>query len=293
MGQPPPRIANLDLESTVNSGQVFLWEKLGTAWYGIHGDCVVKFSTRQHDRVPEFETFPEKNNIGETLFRLDDDSSSMLVEIAKDPLMNRLITLYPGLRLMRQDPVQCILSFVCASNTNIPMIKRMLGMLAKKYGQKMIIEGDKEFNTFPSVQKIHNASEAELRNCGLGYRAKAIKAAAAAITEGLLDMEYLRKADYDRAKTELLKVYGIGPKIADCIMLFSLEKLDAFPIDIWIARALASHYSWMSGNKLSEKLTCYQYSEISKSARSYFGRYAGYAQQFLYYHMRQDAGKKW
>jgi N-glycosylase/DNA lyase len=226
------------------------------------------------------------------MFRLDDDMDLIFAEIAKDPLMQRLVASYPGLRLMRQDPAQCIISFVCASNTNIPMIRRMLGTLSKKFGQKIVADG-REFHTFPSAKALDRASESELRACGLGYRAKAIKAAAGAMAKGSLDLDYLKKTGYDEAKEELLKVYGIGPKIADCILLFSLEKLDSFPIDVWIARALASHYSWLAGKKMSEKLTGRQYAKASGAARGYFGRYAGYAQQFLYYHMRQDAGKKW
>lgn len=288
----PPLIARFDPETSVNSGQVFLWEKIGQAWYGIHADSVVKFSMR-HDGEATFESFPEMWHVERSMFRLDDDTGAIFAEISKDPLVQGLISSYPGLRLMRQDPAQCIFSFVCASNTNIPMIRRMLGTLSKKYGQRVVADGI-EFHTFPSAQALSNVPESELRACGLGYRARAIKAAAGAMAEGALDLEYLKKASYDDAKAELLKVYGIGPKIADCILLFSLDKLDAFPIDIWITRALASHYAWLaSSKKWSEKLTGRQYAEASGAARRYFGRYAGYAQQFLYYHMRQDAGKKW
>ncbi|AIC14432.1 DNA-3-methyladenine glycosylase family protein [Nitrososphaera viennensis] len=287
----PPLLTRFDPETSVNSGQVFLWEKSGQAWYGIHADKVVKFSNQ--DGVLVFESFPEEKDVERSMFRLDDDTDAIFAEIARDPLVQKLVASYPGLRLMRQDPVQCIISFACASNTNIPMIRRMLGALSRKYGQKVVADG-KEFHTFPSVQALHKTSESELRACGLGYRAKAIKAAAGAMADGSLDLDYLKKADYGEARAELLKVHGIGPKIADCILLFSLDKLDAFPIDVWIARALASHYGWLAGKKMSEKkLTGRQYIEVSEAARRYFGRYAGYAQQFLYYHMRQDAGRKW
>jgi N-glycosylase/DNA lyase len=91
----------------------------------------------------------------------------------------------------------------------------------------------------------------------------------------------------------LLQVYGIGNKIADCVLLFSLEKLDAFPIDVWIARALSSYYSWLHKIKFQDKIAPHQYEQLSDGARKYFGKYAGYAQQYLYYHTRQVAGKKW
>lgn len=285
-----PLLSHFDPELSVNSGQVFLWEQRGESWYGVHADTIVKFYKRDGSFI--FETFPERKGTDREMFRLDDDTGRIIAEITRDPLVQKLAVAYPGLRLMRQDPAQCIISFVCASNTNIPMIRRMLGTLSKKYGEKIVADG-LEFNTFPSARALDRATEAELRACGLGYRAKAIKAAARAISTGVLDLEQLKKAEYEKAKAELLKIYGIGNKIADCILLFSLEKLDAFPIDVWIARALLGHYGWLAGRKMSEKLTERQYEDASAVARTYFGRYAGYAQQFLYYHMRQNAGKKW
>ncbi len=285
-----PLLSHFNPEMSVNSGQVFLWEKRGESWYGVHADRIVKFSRRDGGFV--FEAFPEGKAIEREMFRLDDDTERITAEIARDPLVQRLVSVYPGLRLMRQDPSQCIFSFVCASNTNIPMIRRMLGTLSRKYGKTITADG-MQLNTFPTAKALDKATEAELRTCGLGYRAKAIKAAARAITTGALDLEQLKKASYGDAKSELLRVYGIGNKIADCILLFSLEKLDAFPIDVWIARALAGHYKWLAGKRMSEKLTERQYEDVSEAARVYFGKYAGYAQQHLYYHMRQDAGKKW
>jgi N-glycosylase/DNA lyase len=285
-----PLLSHFDPEVSVNSGQMFLWEKRGESWYGVHADRIVKFYKRDGGFV--FEAFPEGNKIEREMFRLDDDMERIARDITKDSLVQRLVSAYPGLRLMRQDPAQCIFSFVCASNTNIPMIRRMLGTLSIKYGEKIVADGT-EFHTFPAARALDKTTEAELRACGLGYRAKAIKTAAKAISTGALDLEHLKKADYDEAKAELLKVYGIGNKIADCILLFSLDKLDAFPIDVWIARALLGHYGWLAERKMSEKLTGRQYEDVSAAARKYFGKYAGYAQQFLYYHMRQDAGKKW
>lgn len=284
-----PLLSHFDPELSVNSGQAFLWEQRGESWYGVHADTIVKFYKRDGGFI--FETFPERKGTDREMFRLDDDTGRIIAEITRDPLVQKLAVAYPGLRLMRQDPAQCIISFVCASNTNIPMIRRMLGTLSKKYGEKIVADG-LEFHAFPTAKALDRATEAELRACGLGYRAKAIKAARA-ISTGALDLEQLKKAEYEKAKAELLKIYGIGNKIADCILLFSLEKLDAFPIDVWIARALLGHYGWLAVRKMSEKLTERQYEDVSAAARTYFGGYAGYAQQFLYYHMRQNAGKKW
>jgi N-glycosylase/DNA lyase len=275
---------------SINSGQVFLWEKHGDSWYGIHGDRVIRLS--KVDGHAEFTAFPEDRSCEQNMFRLGDDVRTIFAEISRDQLVRRLIRTHPGLRLMRQEPHQCLFSFVCASNTNIPMIRRMLYMLTRKFGRRVKVD-DSEFFTFPSAADINRASLDELRACGLGYRAKAIKAAAGSIASGQLDFDALRNAGYEEAKKELLHVYGVGNKIADCVLLFSLEKLDAFPIDVWIARALAGHYSWLHKKKFSDKITPNQYEHLSKSARGYFGMYAGYAQQYLYYHMRHSAGKKW
>jgi N-glycosylase/DNA lyase len=226
------------------------------------------------------------------MFRLTDDIMTIYSEISRDPLVHRLIKRYPGLRLMRQEPHQCLFSFVCASNTNIPMIRRMLHALTRKFGTLVKID-DAEFFTFPSAATIKRASIDDLRACGLGYRAKAIKAAADAIASGQLDLSALKIASYEEAREELLRIYGVGNKIADCVLLFSLEKLESFPVDIWIARAIAGHYGWLQKKKLGDKITSNEYEQLSSSARDYFGRYAGYAQQYLYYHMREAAGRKW
>jgi N-glycosylase/DNA lyase len=226
------------------------------------------------------------------MFRLGDDDKMIFSEISRDTFMRRLVKAYPGLRLMRQEPHQCLFSFVCASNTNIAMIRRMLYNMSRKFGKSVRIDGH-EFFTFPLADDIKKSTVEELCACGLGYRSKAITAAARAIASGQLDLDALKKASYAEAKKELLKIYGIGNKIADCVLLFSLEKLDAFPIDVWIARALSSQYNWLYKNKFGDKVTPRQYEELSDSAREYFGRYAGCAQQYLYYHIRQSAGKKW
>jgi N-glycosylase/DNA lyase len=285
-----PLFSSFDPVISISSGQVFLWEKHKNSWYGIQGDQVIKFT--QSDKSIEFLSFPEDKSCEQKIFRLDDDIKEIFEEISHDPLICRLAKTYPGLRLIRQEPHQCLFSFVCASNTNIPMIRRMLYNMTRKFGKHKKVDG-MDFFTFPSAAAINRASVDELRDCGLGYRTKAIKAVAHAITSGRLDFDLLKKTSYYESKEELLQVYGIGNKIADCVLLFSLEKLDAFPIDVWIARALATHYSWLYKSKFHDKIVPHQYEQLSDGARRYFGKYAGYAQQYLYYHTRQVAGKKW
>jgi N-glycosylase/DNA lyase len=255
--------SSFDPVISINSGQVFLWEKHKNSWYGVHGDQVIKFT--QSDNGIEFLSFPEDKSCDQKIFRLDDNIKKIFEEISHDPLIRRLVGAYPGLRLIRQKPHQCLFSFVCASNTNIPMIRRMLYNMTRKFGRRTKVDGIDLF-TFPSAAAINRASVDELRDCGLGYRTKAIKAAADAIASGRLDFDLLKKASYYESKKELLQVYGIGNKIA---------------------------YSWLHKSKFHDKIAPHQYEQLSDGARRYFGRYAGYAQQYIYYHTRQVAGKKW
>jgi N-glycosylase/DNA lyase len=302
-------------EITINSGQMFLWEKLDGTWYGTYGDHILKLSSDHsasfnNDPVKtdtrlsivqkiRFESYPEMHNWPTRVFRLDDDISKILSDISTDALMEKTIRKGYGLRIMRQEPCQCIVSFVCSSNTNIVMIRKMLKNLSKKFGRKLNLDG-RNFFTFPSIKSLDKADINEIRSCGVGYRAKAIKAVAKSIVEHEIEFSVLSNVSYYEAKSALLKIYGIGNKIADCILLFSLDKLEAFPIDIWIARALERHYKQVyctndsSINLQPDRgLSQFQYQYISEKMRQYFGKYSGYAQQYLYYYMRKTENLKW
>lgn len=304
-----------DPEMTINSGQMFLWEKHDCTWYGIYGNHILKFSTLLSKDMKsstslsnknieggtiEYDSYPELKNWERWVFRSDDDLEKILSAFSNDLIIGKAIKKYYGLRLMRQEPCQCLLSFVCASNTSIFMIRRMLNNLSKKFGRKVIFDR-KEFYTFPDARSLYKADLGELLSCGVGYRAKAIKSVAKSIALQHLDSEYLLSANYEDAKEELLKIYGIGNKIADCVLLFSLEQLEAFPIDIWISRALRMSYSWLftnspkftQNNSLTERITPGRYKGISETVRKHFGKYSGYAQQYLYYYIRQDANRSW
>ncbi|MGA9151350.1 MAG: DNA glycosylase [Candidatus Nitrosopolaris sp.] len=188
---------------------------------GIYGDNVIKFSvstnnfdsyTRSNKNTTiHFCSHPEVERWERKVFRVDDDIKKIISSISKDTLVYKAIRKYPGLRLMRQEPHQCIFSFVCASNTNMFMTRKMLMSLCKKFGYKIIFDG-KEFYTFPSVSSLNKASINELQLCGVGYRAKAIKAVAKHIVSGSLDIDNLIRIKYHDAKEELLKIYGMSTK---------------------------------------------------------------------------------
>lgn len=282
---------------TVNSGQMFLWEKHQNAWYGVYKNYILKFSISEDNNLL-FDSFPKFDQWEQFVFRLDDDINYISSLFVADDMVSQLFKAYSGLRLMRQDPYQCMISFACSSNTNIAMIRRMLTNLCRKFGMKTQID-EKKFFTFPTIKNLYNASINELCSCGIGYRAKTIKSIVQKIVSGSLSIEELYDCKYHEAKKKLLNIYGIGNKIADCILLFSLEKTEAFPIDVWIARSLYSYYSELFNQQnlrldlKSTKLSANQYDVLSMIMRQHFGKFAGYAQQYLYYHMRQKANKKW
>ena len=283
-------------EISINSGQMFLWEKYKNSWYGTYANYILKFSITK-DEV-EFCSTPKFDNWEYFIFRLDDDIQNIFSNFSNDIILLKLLKRYTGLRLIRQDPHQCMISFACSSNTNISMIRRMLKNLSMKFGIKTRID-NKIFFTFPTMKNLYKASINELCSCSVGYRAKTIKSIAEKIVTGSLTIDELYQCKYDDARKTLTSIYGIGNKIADCILLFSLEKTEAFPIDVWMGRAIFMYYkrlihnrkvTFMNGNK---NLSDDQYSILSEIMRNHFGKYGGYAQQYLFYHIRNMKKRKW
>lgn len=281
--------AQLNLDLTINSGQVFLWKKVNGYWYGVYGDSIVKVAV--NNNTLEFSSYPEKVDC-EQMFRLDDNLNSITREISKDDVMKEAVSTLKGLRIMRQDPYQCMVSFICATNTNIAMIRKMLASLCTIFG-KTIEYDNLKFYSFPEPHRLANASINDLCRCSVGYRARFIKQAAKIVQSNGIDFESLKNSNYEDAKKELMDVLGVGEKVGDCILLFSLEKLDAFPIDIWIARAIKNYYSHILKKRLkSEKISPRTYRLLSSQMREYFGPHAGYADQYLYCYARNKTRKR-
>src|ERR687889_1650256 len=258
---------NIDL--SINSGQYFLWEKKKKSWYGIYGDTILKISENDNEKKDEiayqYDSYPKYKEWQKYVFRQDDNYNEIIYEISQTEKIKDIVQKYPGLRILRQKPIQCIFSFLCSSNNNIPRIRLMLRNLSKKFGRKIIFD-DMEFYTFPDLKSLSNASIQDLLSCGLGYRAKFISNSAKDILHERIDVEFLKKKEYEFAKEELLKLDGIGEKIADCILLFSFDKLEAFPIDVWILKYLYQNLQQVLKTpiKSNSKVSAGQYRKISK-----------------------------
>jgi N-glycosylase/DNA lyase len=278
-------IEKINVEHTINSGQVFLWQKFGKRWYGINGDDVLAVDEDNPLQIASYR----KNEYD--LFRQEDNMGKVIRTISNDSIIREAVRRFAGLRLLRQDPFQCYISFIVSSNSSIQNIRLTLQRLSKKFGKKVIFEG-KEFFLFPRMEELASATKTELLSCGLGYRAKFVKKAALAIMKNQIDFDFLEKTNYHAAKTSLLAVDGIGNKVADCILLFSLEKLDAFPLDRWTIRSIQNYYPEkfsFEGKTLTDK----KYQTLHEQLVEYFGPYAGYCQQFLFKLIRESNQKKW
>lgn len=275
----------INLEHTINSGQVFLWNKIGEEWLGVNGQEII---------IVQQDPLKIRSSSGKAdyFFRKDDDLKKILSNIRRDKVVNSAVIRFPGLRLVRQNTFQCYVSFICSSNASIRNIKLMLTNICKKFGEKTEFNRH-EYFTFPTPEKLAAASIKQLLDCKLGFRAKYVRDAAKLVYSGKLDLESLKKMDYQSSLEKLRTIYGIGNKIADCILLFSLDKLEAFPIDRWSQRILLKYYSKIFNDVKEKPLSEKKYEELHKEIVNYFGPYAGYAQQFLFKMERDLNEKNW
>lgn len=287
-----------DLSIILESGQVFRWENKDGWWYGVIDSGVVKVRQDGSSLRCISSTDEINQEYIRTYFRLDEDFEGVLSAIMKDNVINEAIQRFYGLRLIRQPTWECLVSFVIATNSNIPRIRRMISNICRRYGSTVLFEG-LEYNLFPTPGALAEAQVKEIEECGLGYRAKFVKSVADAVYRERVDLSELLIGDYEGARETLIKkvlgkkdLLGIGPKAADCVLLFSCDKDEAFPIDIWITRAVSKYYRTLVGRQLAGKLksrltekqnlTLGTYDALSARLRGYFGSYAGYAQQYLF-----------
>lgn len=291
--------AAIGVDDTVNSGQVFLWDREGgrpCSWAGIDGQAVVRLRCGSGGRPASASS--SVRGRAASLLRAGDDTGRILGSICEDGAVRAAVGRYPGLRLLRQDPFQCLVSFVASSNSSIANIRSSLRKMCARYGREARF-GGAEHRLFPTPEALAGADAAGLAACSLGYRAEYVRAAAEAVASGRLDLVRLRRrAGYAEAMDALLAVPGVGRKVADCVLLFSLDKLEAFPIDRWTTRALGRLYpgefsAGGGGGGGEAALTPRRYERLHGEIVGRFGPYAGYAQQFLFKAERDGAGGRW
>ena len=273
----------IDVENSVNSGQVFLWKRNGEYWDGVNGQDIL--------HIDKNGIIISYQNLKTDFFRENDNLDIIIKSISKDRIVKKAVEKYSGLRILKQDPFQCLISFIVSSNSNIHKIKICLERISKKFGTRVRFQ-NQEFFLFPKPEDLANASIDEIRECGVGYRTKFIKEASNMVFLKEIDFEYLKKCNYQDARKNICLVPGVGNKVADCVMLFSLDKLESFPLDRWMIRILQKYYSekfQFETKTITEK----QYDVIHKKVIKHFGPYSGYAQQFLFKMEREKYQRKW
>jgi len=272
-------VRDYDLAATLDSGQVFRWQRDGDAWTGVLGRHSLRL-TQKLEGIHAQAAAPVGDwHFLHNFLQSDVDLAAILKTFPDDEPMRTAVGSCPGLRLLRQDPWECLASFILSSTKQIVQIRQIVALLCERFGERLAPQpsDSNPVFAFPTPQRIAAASEAELRACKMGFRAPGLLGAARAIAEGKLDLESLRSLQYFEARSELMKLRGVGGKIADCVLLFAYGFDSAFPVDVWIERALQELY--FPRRRASEK-------RLLKFAATHFGPHAGYAQQYLFHYMR-------
>ncbi len=286
------RAPDFDLEKTLDSGQVFHWEKVVHGFVGTIGDRAVYLEQRGEFLRVRFGGPPLRLNSGQAAptretralpgiirhyFALDHPLAEICDSFPKDPVMNAARGFCRGLRIIRQPKWECLATFICSSMKQVAHIRQISLALRKRFGEQRKI-GNHLVYTFASPRRLAQASEKELRDCKLGYRAKNLRATARLVSSGQADLDAWSALSDAELRKQLCALPGVGPKIANCVMLFAYERLRAFPIDVWIERVLTQDY--FSGRR---KMTAQRLRQFSET---YFREHGGYAQQYLFHHAR-------
>ncbi len=270
-----PAPGGINLAATLGCGQTFLWcaEPDGT-WRGVIGGAVVR--VRQQGEAVACDTALPPVAVS-AYFRLDDPLDAIYATFPSDPVLRLAVETYRGMHLVHHELWDAVLSFVCATNANIPRINGMLGALALRFGERL----DDDLYALPRPQRLAASSADELRELGLGYRATYVLQTARMVDSGRFDLDALTGMAYESAHSRLRALPGVGPKVADCICLFGLGHLQAVPVDVWIRRVL-----------LRRKPGLRSYRAMAQFARAWLGPYAGYAQQYLFHHERMQSAPR-
>jgi len=275
---------DFDLAMTLNSGQVFHWQKAGNGFIGAIGNNPLYVEQRgqvlnARGTGEELDGFKPSSlpQLVSNYFALDHPLAQICASFLANPIMTAARDFCRGLRIIRQPKWECLATFICSSMKQVAHIRQISAALRNRFGDQREIGGC-VLHTFPSAQQIARASEKQLRECALGYRARNLRATAQVVSSGQCNLEAWSALPDAELREHLCALPGVGAKIANCVMLFAYDRLRAFPIDVWIERVLRQHYF-----ARRKKMTARQLREFCET---YFGEHAGYAQQYLFHHAR-------
>ncbi len=269
---------DLNLDHTLDCGQVFRWEREGDRWVGVvNGEVVRAWQDSNSIEVLIDSNLPRTFFVD--YFRLDDDLPYILSSIDRDQYIHEAIDRYRGLRIIQQEPWECLVSYMLATASSIPTIKKRISLLSRMFG----VEIEPGFYSFPDAGALADADVSDLCDCKLGFRTGRIQKVAQTVSAGGLCLDELFDMEYYNARKRLMEVEGVGEKVADCVLLFSFGKLDSFPVDTHVNQFVKRYYAddeYFGGRLNTHK--------IGEWGRRYFGEFCGYAQEYLFYHRRVE-----
>lgn len=268
-------LEDYNLNMTLLGGQAFNWDFDDGFFYGFTNSEVIKLK-KEGDKIL-WQTYPENDDLNflKSYLRLDVNYQKILKLIQKDKYIKSAIKKYPNLRLLNQDFEQTLFSFLISTNNNIKSIRKIIRSISKRFGKKISLNGN-DLYLFPETKILADAKLEDLLKCKLGFRAKFLKGAANYLLKTNLHKK-ISKLPEEQTRARLKEIKGVGDKIADCVLVFSLGFDNVTPLDIWAKRALTRFY------KLSPKT---KYDKMQRWISNYFGGYTSWAGQFLYEYIR-------
>ena len=268
-------------------GQCFRWNIEDDGSYtGVVKNNVLNVKKEENSIIIKGMCEDNLEELCKDYFDLDTDYQKIKNKLSKlDNNLRVSIKYGKGIRILKQDIWEALISFIISANNNIPRIKGIIERISKQYGEEIIWD-NKKYYTFPNPEQLSNASVSDLRKLGLGFRDVRVFETCRLINQNIISIEELEMIkNIDELKEQLLRFPGVGPKVADCIMLFSMKKLEVFPIDVWVKRVMTELYG-DEIRKLKNTNTIISNKQILEYAQQYFGNLAGVAQQYLFYWRR-------
>jgi N-glycosylase/DNA lyase len=269
-----------DLAATLDSGQVFGWEERAGRWTGVVQGRWVELRSGPNSIVARTASAPGTGSWLKHFLQTEVNLAAVLATFpAQDETLRAAVRACRGLRLLRQEPWECLAGFILSSTKQIVQIRQIVRTVRERFGSRVATPTDAApAFAFPTPEQLAGASEAELRNCKMGFRAPYLRAAAQRVARGEMNLAGIGDRDLPAARQELMQLAGVGEKIADCVLLFAYDFPTAFPIDVWVRRVLTQYY--FRGRTVPP-------ARLREFGFRHFGPHAGYAQQYLFHHVRQ------
>ena len=287
-------VKNFKLKHTFECGQCFRFHKISdTNYITVAFERVIELEEDGDNIIIYNSNEDDVKNIWIKYFDLERDYSAIKEELAKDDLLKKSVEFGPGIRILNQDPFEILISFIVSARNSIPSIMKTINKISAKWGRKIEYKGE-IYYAFPTVEQIKDASLEEIQETGASFRSKYIIDTIGNIYKSMeaakngseeekeeykkYNLDYIKSLSDDDCHKALQEFKGVGAKVADCIMLFSMEKYSAFPVDVWVKRAMIYFYGAEDASL----------NKIRIFARNKFGKLSGFAQQYLFYYAREN-----